>query len=109
MAYCSVEKLKIHFPRCEWNSDSTSCDCGRNLRAKLAVAHNSLLEQSLLILTSGLVRSEALSVVFKMTAMPEECRTRGRTLCLVLEVGMYVVARGREQLMSWNEKYYNGV
>ena len=41
--------------------------------------------------------------------MPEECRTRGRTLCLELEDGMYVVARGREQLMSWNEKYYNGV
>ena len=108
MAYCLVEKLKIHFPRCEWNSDSTSCDCGRNLREQVSRRTQFPLEQSLLILTSGLLRSEALSVVFKMT-MPEECRTRGRTLCLVLEVGMYVVARGREQLMSWNEKYYNGV
>ena len=95
-AYCLVEKLKIHFPRCEWNSDSTSCDYGRNLRAQLAIAHNSLLEQFLLILTSELLRSEALSIVFKMTRMPEECRTRGRTFCLVLEVGMYVVARGRD-------------
>ena len=36
--------------------------------------------------------------------MTEDCRTRGRTLCLAAEVGMYGVARGREQLMSWNER-----
>ena len=65
MACCLVEMLKSHSPRCEWNSDSTSCDCGRNLRAKLAVTHNPLLEQSLLILTSELLSSEALGVVFR--------------------------------------------
>ena len=42
--------------------------------------------------------------MLKSNNEPENAR--GLTLCLtaLLEVGMYEGARGREQLLSWNEK-----
>lgn len=108
MGYCLVEKPKTHSPRCEWNFDSTSCDHGRDLTAQ--VSHcTRLLAATILTHSEVLISfsSEALSIVLRnfeveelMNAGHAGARCVSQRCC---EVGMYVGARGREQLVSWNE------
>ena len=61
-----MEKQKSHSPRFEWNFDWTSCDCGRNLRAR--VSHRTPLLARAILTHSGFLMpfsSEALRIVFR--------------------------------------------
>ena len=99
-----AEKQKSHSPRCEWNFDWTFCDYGQ-LRAQVSRDTRSLVRA---ILThSGvllLFSFEALGIVLQKVEVDDWRMTNAGhagarfVFTALLEVEVYVGARGREQL-----------